>query len=121
MTFVCHFDSKFESTTTKMVPDNLLLVQTQASALVDLLHTGVQYLLPATWTPLRQHISLARLTELLSTAPAALAGLSDSKGKIAVGYDADLMVSTQGLVQTTTQHVEACWGKDAEPDEAELQ
>lgn len=61
--------------------------------------TGLQYLLPATWTPLRHNISLSRLTDLLSTAPAALAGLSESKGKIAVGYDADLMVS-DGMEET---------------------
>ncbi|MEW5309368.1 MAG: hypothetical protein WDW38_001262 [Sanguina aurantia] len=68
--------------------------------------SGVQYLLPATWTPLRQHISLARLTELLSTAPAALAGLSDSKGKIAVGYDADLMVWDPDVLTDTSKESE---------------
>lgn len=87
-------------TTNNQVVCGLLAVRMQAAASMHLLHTGVQYLLPATWTPLRQSISLARLTELLSTAPAALAGLSDSKGKIAVGYDADLMVSTRGLTQS---------------------
>lgn len=54
---------------------------------------GVQYLLPATWTALHPHgVELPRLAQLLSEQPAKLAGLSNRKGKLAVGYDADIVV-----------------------------
>lgn len=54
---------------------------------------GAQYLLPATWTAIRQYGGdVHKLVSLLSTEPAKLAGLSGRKGKVAVGYDADLVV-----------------------------
>ncbi|SDP05318.1 allantoinase [Klenkia soli] len=52
---------------------------------------GLQVTLPAVWTGARSRgMPLARVVELMSTAPAALAGLS-AKGGIAVGKDADLV------------------------------
>lgn len=64
---------------------------------------GVQYLLPATWTSLQPRgASLSRMAELLSWQPAKLAGLSHRKGKIEVGYDADLTVSSAVASDTTS-------------------
>ncbi len=52
---------------------------------------GLQVTLPAVWTGARARgMALTRVVELMSTAPAALAGLS-AKGAIAVGRDADLV------------------------------
>ncbi|GLI65799.1 hypothetical protein VaNZ11_009420 [Volvox africanus] len=55
--------------------------------------SGVQYLLPATWTALREAgVDLLGLARLLSEAPARLAGCSSRKGRVAPGYDADIVV-----------------------------
>jgi len=52
---------------------------------------GLQVTLPAVWTGARERgLPLTRVVELMSTAPAALAGLP-TKGAIAVGRDADLV------------------------------
>ena len=52
---------------------------------------GLQVTLPAVWTGARARgMALTRVVELMSAAPAALAGLS-AKGAIAVGRDADLV------------------------------
>src|SRR5690349_2426637 len=45
------------------------------------------------WTGMRDRgLSIARLVEWMSAAPAALAGLETRKGAIAPGYDADLVI-----------------------------
>ena len=45
------------------------------------------------WTVMRQQGStLERLSEWMSAAPARLAGLSETKGRIAAGYDADIVL-----------------------------
>ena len=55
--------------------------------------SSLQYLLPLTWTILKkQGLGLEKVVHLLSENPARLARLDDRKGKIAVGYDADLTV-----------------------------
>ncbi|MBI3096687.1 MAG: allantoinase AllB [Planctomycetes bacterium] len=55
--------------------------------------SSLQFLLPATWTEARRRgLPLERLPEWLCTAPARLAGLEGRKGRIAAGYDADLVV-----------------------------
>ncbi|KAG2443328.1 hypothetical protein HYH02_009394 [Chlamydomonas schloesseri] len=65
--------------------------------------SGVQYLLPATWTALEAAGgSLSDLVRLLSEAPARLAGLGGSKGRIAPGYDADLVVFEPGSPANTS-------------------
>ncbi len=52
---------------------------------------GLQVTLPAVWTGARARgLPLTRVVELMSGAPAALAGLP-TKGAIAVGRDADLV------------------------------
>ena len=54
---------------------------------------SLELALPATWTALASHgITLTRLSQCLSAAPARLAGLERSKGSITVGHDADLVV-----------------------------
>jgi dihydroorotase-like cyclic amidohydrolase len=56
---------------------------------------GLQFLLPATWTALSSAggVNFNHLAALLAEQPAKLAGLSHRKGKIAKGYDADIVVS----------------------------
>ncbi|KAG1653024.1 hypothetical protein FOA52_009230 [Chlamydomonas sp. UWO 241] len=62
--------------------------------------SGIQYLVPATWTALRRarqgdekfNEDLLLMSKILASEPAKLAGLGDKKGRIAPGYDADLTV-----------------------------
>ncbi len=55
--------------------------------------SALQFGLPVMWTDLRSRgFGLADLTRLMSVAPAKLAGLDDRKGKLAAGYDADIVV-----------------------------
>lgn len=64
--------------------------------------------LPAVWDGARRRgIGIERLAEWLSAAPARLAGLDDRKGRIAIGYDADLTVfdpDDETVVSATDLH-----------------
>jgi allantoinase len=54
---------------------------------------ALQFGLPAMWTSLRERrFGLADLTRLMSAQPAKLAGLGHRKGKLAAGYDADIVI-----------------------------
>lgn len=53
---------------------------------------GLQFLLPASWTALREMISLEKFIPLLTSHPAKFLQLDDRKGKIEVGYDADILI-----------------------------
>ncbi|MBV9214738.1 MAG: allantoinase AllB, partial [Acidobacteria bacterium] len=54
--------------------------------------SALQFGLPVMWTNLRDRgYDTADLTRLMSSAPARLAGLDHRKGKLAAGYDADLV------------------------------
>ncbi len=54
---------------------------------------SLQLLLPAVWTVARRRgVTVDRLAEWLSAGPARLAGLSDRKGGIATGHDADFVI-----------------------------
>ncbi len=54
---------------------------------------ALQFGLPVMWTNLKARgLGLADLTRLMSLQPAKLAGLDDQKGKLATGYDADLII-----------------------------
>jgi allantoinase len=53
---------------------------------------GLQFLLPVSWTSLKETISLEKFIPLLTEHPAKFIGAANRKGKIAIGYDADLVV-----------------------------
>ena len=54
---------------------------------------SLQFGASVVWTVMRQRGSkIERLSEWMSAAPARLAGLSDTKGRIAAGYDADIVL-----------------------------
>ena len=55
--------------------------------------SALQFSLPVMWTNFRARgFGLNDLVRLMSEAPAKLAGLDDRKGKLAPGFDADLVV-----------------------------
>ena len=55
--------------------------------------SALQFGLPVMWTNLRvRGFGVADLTRLMSAAPAKLAGLEHRKGKLAAGFDADIVV-----------------------------
>ena len=55
--------------------------------------SALQFSLPVMWTNFRARgFGLAAMTRLMSEAPAKLAGLENRKGKIAPGFDADIVV-----------------------------
>ncbi|MBP6285938.1 MAG: allantoinase AllB [Ferruginibacter sp.] len=53
---------------------------------------GLQFLLPVAWTAMKETISLEKFIPLLTEHPAAFLQTDHRKGKLAVGYDADLVV-----------------------------
>ena len=53
---------------------------------------GLQFLLPASWTAMKEIMQLEKFIPLLTDHPAKFIGMGQRKGKIAVGYDADLVV-----------------------------
>ncbi len=55
--------------------------------------SGLQYALPSTWAPTSMHgLNVTWLTQAWSTYPAKLAKLDGKKGRLAAGYDADIVV-----------------------------
>jgi allantoinase len=53
---------------------------------------GLQFLLPAGWTAMKEKISIEKFISLLTEHPAKFLKADKRKGKLAVGYDADLVV-----------------------------
>jgi allantoinase len=54
---------------------------------------SLQFALPAVWTEARRRgVGLAAIVAWMSERPAALAGLDHRKGRLAPGYDADLVI-----------------------------
>lgn len=53
---------------------------------------GIQYLLQASWTSLQDSMSLEQFIPLLTSNAAKMIGADLKKGKIAVGFDADLVI-----------------------------
>ena len=51
---------------------------------------GLQFLLPASWTALKNDLSLEAFIPLITEQPARFLGLEQQKGKISEGFDADL-------------------------------
>lgn len=59
--------------------------------------SSLQLSLAAVWTGARSRgVPIEKVAQWMSAAPAKLAGLSDRKGAIAAGYDADLVVFDSG-------------------------
>jgi allantoinase len=52
---------------------------------------GLQFLLTAGWTALKNNMSIGKFIPLVNEAPARFLGLDQKKGRIAKGYDADLV------------------------------
>lgn len=57
---------------------------------------GLQFLLPAAWTALKGNMSVEKFIPLLTEHPAKFLQVDVRKGKIAVGYDADLVIWNPG-------------------------
>jgi allantoinase len=53
---------------------------------------GLQFLLPASWTAMKEKISIEKFIPLLTEHPAKFLQVDKQKGKLAVGYDADIVV-----------------------------
>ncbi len=53
---------------------------------------GLQFLLPAAWSSLKNSMSVENFIPLLTEHPAKFLQVDDRKGKLAVGYDADLTI-----------------------------
>ena len=53
---------------------------------------GLQFLLPASWTSLRDSMSLKEFIPLLTSHPARFLNLYNRKGKIETGFDANLVI-----------------------------
>ena len=53
---------------------------------------GLQFLLPASWTALKENMPLEKFIPLLTEHPAKFIGAAKRKGKMAVGFDADLVI-----------------------------
>ncbi len=53
---------------------------------------GLQFLLPAAWTAMKGTISIEKFIPLLTEHPAAFLQIGNRKGKLAVGYDADIVI-----------------------------
>ncbi len=53
---------------------------------------GLQFLLPASWTAMKENISIEKFIPLLTEQPAKFLQVDNKKGKLQVGYDADLVV-----------------------------
>lgn len=53
---------------------------------------GLQFLLPASWSSLRDSMSLEEFIPLLTSHPARFLNLQKRKGKIEIGFDADLVI-----------------------------
>lgn len=53
---------------------------------------GLQFLLPASWTALREQLSLEKFIPLLTEHPAMFLGVNERKGYFKIGADADITV-----------------------------
>jgi allantoinase len=53
---------------------------------------GLQFLLPASWTALKDTVSLEEFIPLLTSHPSRFLNLQERKGKLAKGYDADITI-----------------------------
>ncbi len=63
---------------------------------------GLQFLLPAGWTAMQGKLSIERFIPLMTEHPAKFLQFENKKGKIAVGYDADLVIWNPDEIRTVT-------------------
>ncbi|MFM2358932.1 MAG: hypothetical protein RLY16_925 [Bacteroidota bacterium] len=67
---------------------------------------SIQFALPVLWTAAQKHgIEFSELSKWLCEAPAALAGLANRKGKIEVGFDADITIVDHRLSFTVREEL----------------
>ena len=64
---------------------------------------GLQFLLPASWTVMKDDYSLDKFIPLLTEHPALFLQVNDRKGNIQIGYDADLLIWNPDEKQTIQQ------------------
>ncbi|MEO6490838.1 MAG: allantoinase AllB, partial [Ferruginibacter sp.] len=64
---------------------------------------GLQFLLPASWTAMKETISLEQFIPLLTVKPALFLKLGNRKGTLAAGYDADLVIWSPDEMQEVKQ------------------
>lgn len=69
---------------------------------------SLQFGLPIVWTEARRRgIAFRKIVDLMTTGSATLAGLGDRKGKLAAGYDADIIVfDPEERFVVRTEHVQ---------------
>ena len=68
---------------------------------------GLQFLLSASWTALKEEMDIAEFIPLLTSKPAQFLGLENSIGYLKVGYDADITIwEPQSTFQVTTDIIE---------------
>lgn len=53
---------------------------------------GLQFLLPASWTAMKDKLSIEKFIPLLTEQPAKFLQVDKRKGKLQVGYDADIVI-----------------------------
>ncbi len=53
---------------------------------------GLQFLLSASWTALKDEMDLLSFIPLVTSGPAEFIGLKNSKGKLQIGFDADITI-----------------------------
>ena len=67
---------------------------------------GLQFLLPASWTSLKNMMKIEEFIPLLTEHPAMFLQLNNRKGKIVIGYDADLIIwNPDESYQVTTESI----------------
>lgn len=67
---------------------------------------GLQFLLPASWTSLRNMMSLEEFIPLLSEHPARFLNLQNRKGRLETGFDADLTIwNPEGQFEVTENEI----------------
>ena len=76
-----------------------------AAIIADFNIAGLQYSLPATWNgALARGMGPELLARWWSEAPAKLAGLHGRKGRLAAGFDADLVVRARPIFEMYSAH-----------------
>ncbi|HRF27334.1 MAG TPA: allantoinase AllB [Ferruginibacter sp.] len=76
--------------------------------------SGLQVLLPVSWTALKANMELSEFIPLLTGKPAQFLGLHQTKGQITKGYDADLVIWDPGQ-EFTLHTTELCHRHSACP------